>query len=72
MGQVYGWHALIACSYVLNAKKTIEEALDVMPSEGRFELYPFYRKLIHKFGFRCWAGEEGAHQHLGKVSTLLL
>ena len=38
-----------------------------MPNEGRFELYPFFRKMIHKFGFRCWAGEEAANEYLVKV-----
>lgn len=41
--------------------------IDAMPEEGQFELYPFFRRMIHKFGFRCWAGEEAANEYLGKV-----
>ena len=52
---------------MLNARNTLNEMIDAMPDEGQFELYPFFRRMIHKFGFRCWAGEEAANEYLEKV-----
>jgi hypothetical protein len=49
--------------YLLNAYRTMDECIDALPSaEGsRFEVVSFMRSVIHRFAFRCWAGEEGTH-----------
>lgn len=43
--------------------EAIDELFFANPSAStRFEVIQFMRRVIHKFAFRCWAGEEAGNE----------
>jgi len=55
--------------YIDNAIKTITEEINRLPPEGSIEIISFMRKIVHKYAFRCWAGEEAALQYLSRFKN---
>ena len=46
--------------YLGQLERAVSLSLDELGAEGRFEAFAFARRLGHRLGLACWAGEEAA------------
>jgi cytochrome P450 len=50
--QLEGYRSQIAAA--------VEEELALLGEEGEFEIFAYMKRVVHRIGFRCWAGHEAA------------
>lgn len=51
--------------YLAHVQDACERAIDALPAHGELELFEHSKRLVHRLGFRAWAGPEAASpQHL--------
>jgi cytochrome P450 len=46
--------------YVAHIHDAVREEMDRLGDEGELEIFGHMKGLVHKIGFRCWAGREAA------------
>lgn len=44
--------------YVAHVEAATNEVIDALPPTGELELFAHMKSLVHRIGFRCWAGRE--------------
>jgi len=47
-------------SYRAQIRAAVEEELAALGDEGELEIFAHMKRLVHRVGFRCWAGREAA------------
>ncbi|MGH7894616.1 MAG: cytochrome P450, partial [Candidatus Binatia bacterium] len=47
-------------SYVGHVNAAVDDALAELGEIGTFEAFAHMKRLVHRIGFRCWAGQEAA------------
>ena len=50
--------------YLQAANKIVQETVDQLPATGELDIFQHIKLLVHKVGFRCWAGEEAGGYYL--------
>jgi cytochrome P450 len=58
-------------TYLGHLERAVARALDELGPAGRFEAFAWARRLGHRLGLACWAGEEAAELHLDRLVPLL-
>eukprot|EP00007_Cunea_sp_BSH-02190019_P001101 CAMPEP_0174236214 /NCGR_PEP_ID=MMETSP0417-20130205/5412_1 /TAXON_ID=242541 /ORGANISM="Mayorella sp, Strain BSH-02190019" /LENGTH=503 /DNA_ID=CAMNT_0015314825 /DNA_START=114 /DNA_END=1625 /DNA_ORIENTATION=- len=54
--------------YVEVVNNSLSEELAELGSAGTMEVFPFFKKLVHKIGLHCWAGDEAvSDQYLPRL-----
>jgi cytochrome P450 len=47
-------------SYLAHIDAAVDDTLDELGAAGTFEIFATMKRLVHRIGFRCWAGREAA------------
>ena len=47
-------------AYLAHIEAAVDDTIDELGAAGTFEVFATAKRLVHRIGFRCWAGREAA------------
>jgi len=57
--------------YLAHVEDACERAIEALPQQGEIELFEHSKRLVHRLGFRAWAGPEAASPRYLETLTRL-